>query len=55
MNNIVYEMIGKTIVGGYADGFYIILIFNDGSIFRYEASDGGYSQYEFEKGAIIND
>jgi len=50
MYNVIDEMIGKTITGGYVDGFHIMLVFDDGSIFDYDASDGGYSSWEFEKG-----
>lgn len=50
MDNVINEMIGKTIIGGYVDGFHIMLVFDDGAIFEYDASDGGYSSWEFVKG-----
>ena len=41
------ELIGKTILAAEVDGFGIKLVFDDGSIFNYSASDGGYSTYDF--------
>ena len=38
---------GKTIECAEVDGFHIYLVFNDGSTFEYDASDGGYSRYEY--------
>ncbi len=41
------ELIGKTILAAEVDGFGITLVFDDGSVFNYSASDGGYSTYDF--------
>ena len=41
------ELIGKTIVTAEVNGFGITLVFDDGSVFNYSASDGGYSTYDF--------
>lgn len=41
------ELIGKTILAAEVDGFGIALVFDDGSVFNYSASDGGYSTYDF--------
>lgn len=41
------ELIGKTILSAEVDGFGIALVFDDGSVFNYSASDGGYSTYDF--------
>ena len=41
------QLIGRTIVNAEIDGFGIILEFDDGSRFEYDASDDGYSRYEF--------
>lgn len=41
------QLIGRTIINAEIDGFGIILEFDDGSRFKYSASDGGYSSYEF--------
>ena len=43
------ELIGKTILAAEVDGFGIALVFDDGSVFNYSASDGGYSTYDFTK------
>lgn len=40
------ELIGKTIISAQVDGFGILLVFDDGSLFSYSASDGGYSTYD---------
>ena len=37
---------GKTIKEAEVDGFGIRIVFTDGAVFEYSASDGGYSQYE---------
>ena len=42
------RLIGKTIVQADVDGYGIELTFDDGSLFLYSASDGGYSTYGFE-------
>jgi len=43
------NLIGKTIKAVKLDGYGIQLQFTDGSRFEYEASDGGYSTYDFYK------
>ena len=49
--NIEKELIGKTITNAIVNGFEVVLIFDDDTIFDYEASDGGYSGWELrEKG-----
>lgn len=40
---------GKTIVEAEVTGYDITLKFNDGSVFEYNASDGGYSVWEYRK------
>ena len=37
---------GKTVKEAEVDGFGIRMVFTDGAVFEYSASDGGYSQYE---------
>ena len=44
--NIEKELIKKTIVNATVNGYEIILIFSDNTIFSYSASDGGYSEYD---------
>lgn len=45
------KLIGKTIKAVELDGFGVYLYFTDGSRFVYDATDGGYSTYDFyEKG-----
>lgn len=46
--SIEKEMIGKTIVAADVTGYGMMLIFDDGKIFNYSASDGGYSNYGFD-------
>ena len=41
---------GKTIKTANVDGFEVEIIFTDGSVFYYDASDGGYSNYSLRKG-----
>lgn len=43
------NLIGKTIKTAKIDGYSVLLRFTDGSRFEYEASDGGYSTYDFYK------
>ena len=40
-------MIGKTISHAKVDGFGIMLVFTNGDAFDYDATDGGYSCYEY--------
>lgn len=40
------RLAGRTIVTAEVDGFGIRIIFRDGSVFRYAATDGGYSDYD---------
>lgn len=42
------ELEGKTIKEAEVNGFGITLIFTDGDVFDYIASDGGYSHYGLE-------
>ena len=44
------KFIGKTIKKAKVDGHGMILVFTDGSMFTYDASDGGYSLYGWAKG-----
>ena len=44
------ELIGKKIIDAEVDGDMVILTFEDGDVFEYYASDGGYSTYELIKG-----
>lgn len=44
--DIEREMAGKTIRYAIVDGFEVVIYFTDGTTFEYNASDGGYSQYE---------
>ena len=41
------RLIGRTIMEADVDGFGIELTLDDGSVFLYSASDGGYSSYGF--------
>ena len=43
------RLIGKTIKKADIDGGGIELTFDDGEVFVYEATDGGYSSWEFLK------
>lgn len=50
-DNIGEKLIGKTIEAVSLSGYEVYLYFTDGSRFKYDASDGGYSTYGFyEKG-----
>ena len=40
------DLKGKTIKYIRVDGFEVYIEFEDGTIFEYEASDGGYSSWE---------
>lgn len=47
MNDLKLDgLTGKTIKEAEVDGFGIRMVFTDGAVFDYDASDGGYSQYE---------
>lgn len=37
---------GKTIACASVDGYSIDLVFTDGTLFTYEATDGGYSTWD---------
>ena len=39
-------LIGKTVKEVDINGFEVYIIFTDGTIFDYEASDGGYSSWD---------
>lgn len=41
---------GKTIKTADVDGFEVEITFTDGSVFYYDASDGGYSNYSLREG-----
>lgn len=41
---------GKTIKTASVDGFEVEIVFTDGSVFYYDASDGGYSNYSLREG-----
>lgn len=46
------ELVGRTITKATVDGYGMELTFEDGRVFYFDASDGGYSLYGFdEKGA----
>lgn len=47
--DIEKELIGKTITSAIINGFEVVLVFDDDTIFDYDASDGGYSSYELRK------
>lgn len=47
-DNIENDMVGKTVKRAYVDGYEVYIIFTDGSIFSYGASDAGYSSYSLE-------
>ena len=42
------RLIGKKIVKADVNGYGMELVLDDGSVFVYSASDGGYSAYGFE-------
>lgn len=42
------RLIGRTIVKADVDGYGIEMTLDDGSVFVYGASDGGYSTYGFK-------
>ena len=46
MNDVEERMLGKTVKEAEVDGFGIRMVFTDGAVFDYDASDGGCSQYE---------
>ena len=43
------DLVGKKIIKIEADGFYVEIITEDGILFEYYATDGGYSRYEITK------
>ena len=45
--NINKVLKGKKICKADIDGWGIVLVFDDNTTFEYEATDGGYSRYEF--------
>ncbi len=47
--DIENRLVGRTIVKAEVDGYGIELELDDGSIFSYSASDGGYSTYDFDE------
>lgn len=44
------RLVGRKIVKADVDGYGIELTLDDGSVFIYNATDGGYSSYEFVDG-----
>lgn len=51
----VNEMIGKTVVAVEVDGFGVNIEFNDGTVFVYGASDGGYSLWDYDRKEVIEE
>lgn len=49
MNDVETKLIGKTIKTAEVNGYGIHIEFDDGSIFHYDATDGGYSSYGIEE------
>ena len=49
MNDVETKLIGKTIKTAKVNGYGIYIEFDDGTIFSYDASDGGYSSYDIEE------
>ncbi len=43
------DLIGKTIESAEVDGHGIEIHFTDGTVFVYDASDGGYSNWDITK------
>lgn len=43
------ELLGKEIIGASVDGFGVELTLSDGTVFNYEASDGGMSTWSVSK------
>ena len=43
------ELIGKTILAAEVDGFGIVLVFDDGSFFRYSASTYDFTESSLDK------
>ena len=46
---VLDNLIGKTIVGAKVDGFEVKLILDNGKVFKYYASDAGYSTWSISK------
>ena len=46
-NSLGKKLVGKTIESVVLNGGEVYLYFTDGSRFEYDASDGGYSTYDF--------
>ena len=44
------DLIGKTIESIEINGYGIEMRFTDGTVFEYDASDGGYSNWDITKG-----
>ena len=42
-------LVGKTIARIEVDGFDVDIVFTDGTVFKYESSDGGYSCWDIYK------
>jgi hypothetical protein len=52
MNDVERHIEGKTIRKAEVDGFGIRLHLSDGTVFDYDASDGGHSLWEITLDAI---
>lgn len=48
------KLVGKTIKKANVNGHSVILTFEDGSVFDYSASDGGYSCWDIENESEVN-
>lgn len=52
MSKYADELVGRTITKAEVNGYGMELTFEDGRVFYFDASDGGYSSYGFgEEGA----
>ena len=43
------DLVGKKIIKIEANGFMVEIITEDGILFEYDATDGGYSRYKITK------
>ena len=43
------DLIGKKIIKIEANGYYVEIITEDGILFEYDATDGGFSRYDITK------
>lgn len=49
MSDIEQRIIGKSVKSACVDGYEVTIEFTDGTVFKYEASDGGYSSYSLNE------